>query len=392
MDAVSGNTQRLTTATLHLGRMTANLRLLQAAAPGATLWPVIKANAYGHGAPMVARHLAGLGYDRVCVADVSEAAVLAESGLTLHTVVLSPPLPEHAEALVTLGCEPVVCTVALAQALDAAARRAGRRVPIHVAVDTGMGREGLPPEDVPAFLAACEALPGLTVAGLMSHFASADEADKTVAKDQLARFRVLAATIGQRPGLRYHLANSAGILELPGAAFDAVRPGMAIYGLQPSAEIANPAAAALQPVLEWTTRITYLKEVPAGTGLSYGHDYHTAAPALIATVPVGYGDGLHRNLSGRMAMLVHGVPCPQVGRITMDLSLLDVTALRGRVALGDEAVIIGRRNGTGQRAEDLAAILGTIGYEIVTAIGQRVTRLVVDRPSLPDAPGAPASR
>jgi alanine racemase len=317
-----------------------------------------------------------LGYRKVCVADVSEAAALAESGLGLATVILSPPLPEHAAALVTLGCEPVICTEDMANALNAAADKAGRRVPVHIAVDTGMGRVGMRPADTPAFFAACEALPGLAVVGIMSHFASADEADKTVAEAQLGRFQALTAAIGRRPGLQYHMANSAGMLELPGAAFDAVRPGIAMYGLPPSADIANPAAAALRPALEWTTPIVYLKEVPAGTGLSYGHDYHTPAPALIATVPVGYGDGLHRNLSGRMEMIVQGVRCPQVGRITMDLSLLDVTALRGLVHLGDEAVIIGQRGGAAQCADDLAATLGTINYEIVTAITQRVTRRI----------------
>lgn len=371
-----GHAQRLTTATLHLARMTANLRLLQDQARGAALWPVIKANAYGHGALAVARHLAGLGYRKVCVADVSEAAELAQGGLDLRTVVLSPSLPEHADALVALGCEPAVCTAELAHALNAAALRAGRQIPVHIAVDTGMGRVGLRPADTAAFVTTCEQLPGLEVVGLMSHFASADEADKTVADGQLARFEALVAAIGRRAGLSCHMANSAGILDLPGAAYDAVRPGIAIYGLPPSATIANPAARTLQPVLEWTTRIVYLKEVPAGTGLSYGHDYRTPAPALIATVPVGYGDGLHRGLSGRMDMIVHGVRCPQVGRITMDLTLLDVTALRGRVQLGDEAVIIGQRDGTGQSADDLARTLGTINYEVVTAITRRVTRLV----------------
>ena len=173
------------------------------------------------------------------------------------------------------------------------------------------------------------------------------------------------------------MANSAGILDIPGAQFDAVRPGIAMYGLRPSATMANPCAHELAPVLEWKTRITYLKEVPAGTGLSYGHAWHAPTPALIATVPVGYGDGLSRRLSNNLDLLVHGVRCSQVGRITMDMSLLDVTALRGRVALGDEAVIIGRQGDDEVTADELAAKLETINYEIVTRISPHLPRNIV---------------
>ena len=173
------------------------------------------------------------------------------------------------------------------------------------------------------------------------------------------------------------MANSAAILDLPGARFDAVRPGIAMYGLPPSAQIASPQVQRLQPVLEWKTRITFLKEVPAGTGISYGHAFHTKRPSLIATLPVGYGDGLSRNLSNQLEVLAGGRRCPQVGRITMDQSLVDVTTLRGRVALGDEVVIIGRQGGEEITADELAGRLGTINYEVVTAISQRVPRIVV---------------
>jgi alanine racemase len=211
----------------------------------------------------------------------------------------------------------------------------------------------------------------------MGHFPRADEADKTPSLDQLAAFHALAASpAGAGVELR-HLANSAAIFDLPGAYFDAVRPGIAIYGLRPSAQIANPQVLALRPVLEWKTRITFLKEVPAGTGLSYGHSFHTQRPSLIATVPVGYGDGLSRRLSNDFEMLVRGTRCPGVGRVTMDQSLLDVTALRGRVELGDEVVIIGRQGEAEVTADELAGKLGTINYEVVTAIAERVQRVAI---------------
>ena len=169
--------------------------------------------------------------------------------------------------------------------------------------------------------------------------------------------------------------NSAAILDLPEAHFDAVRPGIAMYGLRPSPDIANPRVNELQPVLEWKTRITFLKEVAAGTGLSYGHAFRTARPSLIATIPVGYGDGLQRGLSNNVEFLVRGRRCPQVGRITMDQSLIDVTVLRGAVELGDEVVLIGRQGREQVSAEELALRLDTINYEIVTAISARVPRV-----------------
>ena len=174
------------------------------------------------------------------------------------------------------------------------------------------------------------------------------------------------------------MANSAGILDLPSSYFDAVRPGIAIYGLPPSQEIVNQRVHELKPVLEWKTQVTFLKEVPAHSGLSYGHAFHTRPPSLIATVPVGYGDGLSRNLTNNMDMLVQGVRCPQVGRITMDQSLLDVSQLRGKVKQGDEVVIIGHQGKEKITADELAIKLGTINYEVVTSIAQRVKRIVVE--------------
>lgn len=367
----------LTRAYIHPERLAHNLRLLRSQAGGRPLWPVIKANAYGHGADIVARHLIGLGCNTLCVADAAEAIALLEAGVEARFVVLSASLPEHAEALVAYGLEPVVCTFEMVEALGKAAQRAGQRVSVHLKVDTGMGRIGIRPEEVPAFLEHCRTWPALGLRGLMSHFPCADEADKAYSLAQIERFRQVVAAAGAYSIEVRHMANSAALLDLPESHFDAVRPGIALYGLKPSAEIANPAVHQLQPVLEWKTRITFLKEVPAGAGLSYGHAFHTERPSLVATVPVGYADGLTRRLSGHLDMLVHGVRCPQLGRITMDMSLIDVTALRGRVALGDEAVIIGRAGTEEITADELAAKLGTINYEIVSAISRRVPRIAV---------------
>jgi alanine racemase len=361
-------------ATIHLDRLAHNLALLRDLAAGRPLWPAIKANAYGHNAAIVARHLVALGCDTLCVAHIAEAAALRDAGIEATFIIMSAALPDHADAVVAYGAEPAVCTRETVDALAASAKKAGREIDVHVMVDTGMGRVGIRPGDVAAFLDHCRSLPSLRVRGLMSHFPRADETDKSYSLAQLQRFRHVAdATRAHGIAVR-HLANSAAIFDIPDAVFDAARPGIAIYGLAPSAEIANPRVRDLRPVLEWKTKITFLKQVPPGTGLSYGHAFVTERESLIATIPVGYGDGLHRSLSDRMDVLVHGVRCPQVGRITMDQSLVDVTALKSRVHPGDEVVLIGCQGDAQLTADELAGTLGTINYEIVTAITARVAR------------------
>jgi alanine racemase len=368
----------LTQAVIQLDHLAHNVRLLQDLVGGRPLWPTIKANAYGHGAEIIARHLVDLGCDTLCVAHVSEAIALLEADIRATFITLSATLPEHAEALVASGCEPVVCTTDMVETLAEEAEKAQKVVKVHLKADTGMGRIGIRPEEIPEFLAHCRTLPRLQVKGLMSHFPRADEADKAYSLAQLQHFQTMVeATRSQGIECR-HIANSAAIFDLPESYFDAVRPGIAIYGLRPSPEIVNPRVQDLRPVLHWKTRITFLKEVPAGIGLSYGHAFHTERPSLIATVPLGYGDGFGRRLSDNCDLLVRGVRCPQVGRITMDQSLIDVTGLKGSVALGDEVVIIGRQGAEEITADELAEKLGTINYEITTAIAHRVPRVAVD--------------
>ncbi len=366
-----------TRALIHLDRLTHNVRLLEELAGGRPLWPAIKANAYGHGAQIVAHHLVALGYDTLCVAHVSEAIALQQAGIEATFIILSAAMPGHARTMVACGCEPVVCTKDMAAALAQEGERQGREVAVHLKVDTGMGRIGIAPHEVVDFLDHCRGLSRLRVKGVMSHFPRADEADKSYSQAQLKRFLAVAAEARAHGVELRHMANSAAILDLPESHLDAVRPGIALYGLAPSRGIANRRVGELLPVLEWRSRITFLKEVPEGTGISYGHSFHTARPSLIATVPVGYGDGLHRSLSDRCAFLVRGERCPQVGRITMDQCMLDVTALRGQVEIGDDVVIIGRQGDNQVTADELASTLGTINYEVVTAIANRVRRLAV---------------
>ena len=369
--------KQLSRAYINLDHLTHNLELLQEMTGKRPMWPAIKANAYGHGMEIVARHLISLGYDTFCLAHITEAIQLVEAGVSARLLLLSATLPEHSEAIVAYDCEAAVCTVEMLEALAQDAGRSGKQVKVHVKVDTGMGRSGIWPDEVPAFLEHCRRFENLRVRGIMSHFPCADALDKTQSLEAITAFNSLSE-LARSCGIEFrHLANSAAIFDLPDSLFDAVRPGISIYGLRPSWEIRNERVDELRPVLEWKSRITFLKEMPAGTGLSYGHTFHTQRPSLIATVPVGYGDGLSRRLSNNLDMLVQGKRCPQVGRITMDQCLLDVTELRGQVAMGDEAVIIGMQQGATITADELAEKLGTINYEIVTGISQRVPRLAM---------------
>lgn len=372
-------------ALIHLDHLSHNLRLLRELAPGRPLWPAIKANAYGHDAPLIARHLVAEGCETLCVAHVQEATALLEAGIRPRFVVLSTTLAGQSECIVEHDLEPAVCTGEVVEALAHAAAAAHKTVSVHVMVDTGMGRVGVRPEELADFLELCRR-PEIHIRGLMSHFPRAGEADQSFANEQLARFARVCDEAGSLGPMIRHMANSAAIFDLPDSHLDAVRPGIAIYGLAPSAEIANLRVRELRPVLEWQACITFLKEVPPGAGLSYGHTFRTTRSSLIATIPVGYGDGLSRRLSNDFDVLVGGVRCPQVGTITMDQTLVDVTQLRGRVGLGDAVVLLGRHGDETVTADEWAAKLGTINYEIVTAISKRIPRLAVADPSAGPGP------
>lgn len=367
----------LTRVTLSLSRLDHNMKLLQELAGGRPLWPAVKANGYGHGAVEVARRLVETGYNTICVAHAAEAAELEAAGLQARFVILSPDLGGAAPEMAARGWEPVVCTLAQLEALSREGAKQKRRIRIHLKTDTGMGRVGFPEEEAGAAVRRALSLEGVTVASVMTHFPRADEADKTYSLAQLGRFLHIRDELKPLGIPLFHAANSAAIFDLPGSHLDLCRPGISIYGLKPSPTVVNPRTAELKPVLTWSTRITQLKEVPAGTGLSYGHTFVTTVPSLIASLPVGYGDGLMRLLSGKMDVLVGGIRCPQVGRICMDQCVVDVTALRGRVKQGDEAVLVGAQGTEEITADEMADNLGTINYEITTQIARRVARITV---------------
>ncbi|MBI2371883.1 MAG: alanine racemase [Deltaproteobacteria bacterium] len=366
--------ERPTVALIDLQALAHNFALARrAVGPGVKIFGVVKADAYGHGAVPVARMLERIGADLFGGATCEEGGRLREGGVRRPIVVLGGLYPGQGTLALQHDLEAALFDLDTARTLAREARQAGGDLRVHVKVDTGMGRVGLLPPSVAAFVAALREVEGLRIVGLFSHFAVAGEPDGAeFTREQLKRFQQAAdevRALGHRPLL--HLANSAALLEYPESHLDAVRPGLMLYGVLP-----HPAWAArlpLRPVLSLRTRVVFLKEVPAGTGLGYGRTFITPRPSRIATLPVGYADGLSRALSNRGEVLVRGRRAPIRGMISMDWCMVDVTDVPG-VALGDEAVLIGGQADATIRVEEVAARLGTIPYEILTSVGSRVPR------------------
>jgi alanine racemase len=341
-------------------------------AEGVKVMGVVKANAYGHGVAGVAKALAGL-VEMFGVANVTEAEEVRKHAPEAPVFILGPALPEERARIAAGRFVPAVSTLAEARAYAALA--GVEPLPVHLMIDTGMGRIGILEKDTVAVAREILALRGLTVTGLSSHLPSADE-DDAFTREQLARFHGVVAQL-RTVGVAHpvvHIENSAGIIAYPARAGDMVRPGLMLYGSAPLPEFQPK----LRAVMTWKTRITLVRSMPAGHGLSYGRTFITKAPMRIATLAVGYADGYQRHLSNRGAeVLIRGRRCAVLGRVTMDQILADVTAAPG-VTEGDEAVLIGRQSGEEIFAAELAQKAGTIPWEIFTGIGRRVERVYLD--------------
>jgi alanine racemase len=366
---------RPTAAFIDLKALAHNFRQALGRAGGRKVLAVVKAQAYGHGAIIVSKHLLGLGADMLGVALVEEGRELREAGIDAPILVMGAVAPSQAKALVSLRLTPAVYTPAMARALSGAARALKTPVPVHVKIDTGMGRIGIAPEAAPAFIEELRALEGLTVQGLMTHFADADLRDKQFASEQMNRFETLLGTLREKGvdvPLR-HAANSAALLDYQRALFTMVRPGLMLYGYNP---LEAETGAGLRPALSLVSRIAFLKKVPAGVPISYGRTFVTERESLIATVPIGYADGYSRGLSNKGEALVRGVRARVAGRVCMDMCMLDVTGVPG-VSEDDEVVLIGQRGNERITADEIAAKTGTIPYEVLCGISGRVPRVYV---------------
>jgi alanine racemase len=361
-------TARTTRAEVDLEAVADNLKALRAAAGRASIYAVVKADAYGHGLVPVARRLEQAGADGFCVALAEEGFELREAGVRAPVLVLNSAYGDEHEHVLRSKLTPVIFDADNARAFWRAAR--GRRVGVHLKVDTGMSRLGVPLGGLGSLLDELERLPGLRIDGLMTHLSSADSSPE-VTREQLERFveaRELLQRRGHEPKL-LHAANSAATLDFPEARFDLVRPGIALYGCCPL----PGRDAGLRPALRLVSDIISLRRVPAGTGVGYNRTHVTAGESRIATVAIGYGDALMRAASNRGFMLVRGKRCPIVGNVSMDLTTLDVTEVDG-CSVGDEAVLIGEQQGERLTAEDLARACNTIVYEVFTGISPRVPR------------------
>ncbi|HHW41859.1 MAG TPA: alanine racemase [Syntrophomonadaceae bacterium] len=344
--------------------------------PRAQIMVVVKANGYGHGVEPVSRTALRNGAGWLGVALLQEALLLRERGIKAPTVILGYTPDEDMEEVVANDISQTIFTWEGALALAAAAKRLGKTAKIHVKIDTGMGRLGFPPDkETVETIFRMAHLPGVEVEGIYTHFAAADEADKSYTEEQFTRFVWLLKQLSARGVyIRWkHCANSAALLDLPYTHLDLVRPGNVIYGLFPSAEVRHDTVR-LIPVMSLKARVAFVKEVPAGASISYGRTYVADKPRRIATIPLGYADGYSRLLSNKGEVLIKGRRAPVVGRVCMDQLMVDVTHIPD-VVQDDEVVLLGRQGEEEITAEEIAAHLGTINYEVVCMISERVPRI-----------------
>ncbi|NLA57623.1 MAG: alanine racemase [Firmicutes bacterium] len=341
--------------------------------PGTGLMVVVKANGYGHGAVPVAKAALYSGAQWLGVAIVEEGINLRQAGIKAPILILGVPPKWQAALVVEHGLRVAVCTWDFAQALAEAARRQNTTAKVHVKLDTGMGRLGILPEDAVGFVRRLQTLPNLEIEGIFSHFATADEPDKSYARKQFSVFlRVLDQL--EKAGIFIpirHMANTAAALTLPETQLSLVRSGIAVYGLAAATE--QPRSLNLHPCMELKAAVSYVHRVPAGSGISYGKKFVTSKATNIVTLPVGYADGYSRLFSGKGEVLLRGQRYPIVGAICMDQCMVDVGDLP--VEIGEEAVLLGRQGDEEITADELAEKMGTINYEIICMIGSRVPRI-----------------
>jgi|KBSSwiStaDraftv2_1062776.scaffolds.fasta_scaffold40461_4 alanine racemase len=352
--------------------------------PGPQLGAVVKSNAYGHGMREVARLAVGAGADWLCVNNVEEGVALREAGLSVPVVLLGYVPLEAIGEVVAYGLDLVVYNRETVSALDRAARASGKTVGVHLKVETGTNRQGVLERDVPAFVEAIRAAPGVRLRGVSSHFANIeDTTNHDFAESQIAAFMRITETVARMHGvpLLRHVACSAAVLLFNRTHLDLARVGISMYGLWPSKETyvsgleRGKPSLDLKPVLRWKTRIAQVKDVPEGGFVGYGGTWRATRPTKIAVLPVGYYEGYDRGLSNIAHALVRGRRAPIRGRICMNMCMVDVTDVPG-AALEDEVVLLGRQGDEVVTAEQLAAWCGTISYEIVSRIHPALPRVI----------------
>ncbi len=371
-------------AEINLNAIAHNVRELRRITnPKASLMVAVKANAYGHGIIEVARQTLKSGANALGVARINEGIRIREAGIEAPVLVFGYTVPSEAARLYEFDLIQTVYSYETARALSDTASSLDIKINIHLKVDTGMGRLGLLPDSRRTFPAdsaveevkSIAGLSGLKLEGIFTHFATADWSDKSYAEKQ---FQIFSTFLNQlhKAGLKFsvrHAANSGAIISMPQTHLDMVRAGISIYGLYPSNEI-DKSRIKLLPAMFLKARIIHLKKVPAGFMVSYGITHETKKPTTIATIPVGYGDGFSRLMSSNGHMLVHGQRAPIIGRVCMDLTMIDVGHIP-EVELEDEVVVFGHQGDAYISADEIARLTNTINYEVVTRISDRVPRV-----------------
>lgn len=345
---------------------------------GTKMIAVVKADAYGHGAVPISRHLE----PEACVwgfavSTAEEAEELRDGGIAKPVLILGHAFPEDYGTLVERDIRPTLFSLASAEELSRVAAQAGRTLPVHLAVDTGMSRIGFrDPRESLAEIAAISRLPNLRIEGIFTHFARADEEELEFTREQLAEFRVFLRLVGEA-GIDIpmrHCNNSAGALWNREGDMEAVRPGIALYGVYPSDETPNTGVE-LRPAMEIKSHISHVKELEAGVPVSYGGTYVTGRErTVVATIPVGYADGYPRSLSNKGSVLIRGMRARIIGRVCMDQFMADVTDIPG-VGQGDDVTLLGRDGGESIPVEELSALSGRFPYEFLCCVGKRVPRV-----------------
>ena len=337
---------------------------------------VIKTDGYGHGSVPIAKALTGhQGLYGFAVATDEEAMELVREGIKEPIIVLGYTFPYAYEEMALYGIEPTVFRLDMAEEMNKAAKKTGRKMRVHIKVDTGMGRIGVFPDESGLILIKqVNEMEHIEIAGVFTHFASADEEDKSFAYKQLQIFQNFISEI-KNMGIKdfmCHCSNSAAIVTMPEANMDAVRAGITLYGLRPSSNI-DLKEHHLKPVLAFYSSVVFVKEVPAGFPVSYGSTFVTEKPMRIATVPIGYGDGYPRSLSGKGFVLIRGQKAPILGRICMDQMMVDVTNIKN-VVEGDKVTLIGKDDNQQITADELGELSGRFNYELVCDLGNRIPR------------------
>ncbi|MGA2547887.1 MAG: alanine racemase [Rectinemataceae bacterium] len=371
---------RPTRAEIRLGPLRRNFaRARELAGPGVKVMAVVKADAYGHGMIRVASELLAEGADYLGVAIIEEAIALREAGIAAPILVFGSPPDDLMPSYARYGVDMAIVSMAKARAAAKAAAGEGKVIRVHLKIDTGMGRIGARWDELEGFAEELSGLapgtvPGIDVAGVFSHLATAD-CDLDFAREQIARFHSALRCLARRgiePPLA-HIANSAALAGIPEARFGMARPGILVYGYEPSPWM----KIGVEPVMRLASRISFVKKVRAGEGLSYGLTWRASVDTTVATLPIGYGDGYSRSLSNRAQAWVGRAKAPIVGRICMDQTMIDLGPER-EAAEGDEVVLFGLRNGEGMPGETLCELLGTIPYELTCMVGSRVPRVYVE--------------